>query len=165
MRKSRTAEPGIRKPAAAKMQSTARMGRPPLSWDTDGIDGEPPRKYAPEEVLALHVFFQAVLDVRSGSSVPDRDRHTAAQFLRGDGAFCEIHAFWAAVLGLSAAAARAQAMQQHGTAIARIISHYEKQAQAVQAAQERRSLAALRRERITRRPLLRRRIVEQSQRE
>lgn len=84
------------------------------------LDGpeEPTTKYSPEQVLALHVMWQAIADVTNGTATP-MERETAAQFLLGYGAYTGIHAFWCALIGVPARAAVEQVMRKHGTAIAR----------------------------------------------
>jgi hypothetical protein len=88
------------------------------------LDGpeEPTTKYSPEQVLAMHVLWQAVADVTSVSVRPF-ERESAAQFLLGYGAYAGIHAFWCAMIGVPARAAVEQVMLKHGTAIARVRAH------------------------------------------
>jgi len=88
------------------------------------LDGpqEPTTKYSPEQVLAMHVLWQAVADVTSVSVRPF-ERESAAQFLLGYGAYAGVHAFWCALVGVPARAAVEQVMLKHGTAIARARAH------------------------------------------
>lgn len=110
----------------APVKRTGVGGRP-RTGDIDVDDPpESPKHYSPEQVLALHVFWQAVADVQSTALVRQRERLTAAQFLAGVYPFNMMQTFWAQVLGLDAKAAREQAMQRHGTAIARVLAHAER---------------------------------------
>ena len=108
------------------LKRTNQGGRP-RRGDLD-VDEPPesPKHYSPEQVLALHVFWQAIVDVQTSSLIRARERLTAAQFLAGVAPFNVMQAFWSSVLGLDAKAAREQAMQKHGTAIARVLTHGRK---------------------------------------
>jgi hypothetical protein len=88
------------------------------------LDGpqEPTAKYSPEQVLAMHVLWQAVADVTNGTATP-MERETAAQFLLGYGAYAGVHAFWCALIGVPPRAAIEQVMLKHGTVIARARAH------------------------------------------
>lgn len=110
----------------ASVKRTGVGGRP-RTGDID-VDDPPdaPRHYSPEQVLALHVFWQAVADVQSTALVKGRERLHAAMFLAGAFPFRQMQIFWAQVLGLDPQAARELAMQRHGTAIARVLSHAER---------------------------------------
>lgn len=85
-------------------------------WALESPDA--PRHYSPEQVLALHVFWQAVLDLHSRSG----QRLKAAQFLAGIYPCTVTQTFWAGILGLDAQAARAQALERYGTAIAHALA-------------------------------------------
>jgi len=115
------------KPPGLRRLVRALDGRPspgrPAAIDAL-LDGpqEPTTKYSPEQVLAMHVLWQAVADVTNGSATPI-ERETATQFLLGYGAYAGIHAFWCALIGVPARAAVEQVMRKHGTAIARVRAH------------------------------------------
>jgi hypothetical protein len=112
--------PGLRR--HLRVDGRPSPGRPSLTEaDLDGPD-TPTRTYSPEQVLAMHVIWQAVSDVYSASGSP-QDRDTAAQFLLGCGAYAGIHAFWCALIGVPARAAVEQVMLKHGTVIARVRAH------------------------------------------
>jgi hypothetical protein len=112
--------PGLRRRLHADDQT--RSGRPTVLASL--VDGpqEPTPKYTPEQVLAMHVMWQAVADVTNSSATP-MERESAAQFLLGYGAYAGIHAFWCALVGVPARAAVEQVMRKHGTAIARARAH------------------------------------------
>ena len=86
-------------------------------WEPD----EPGREFAPEEKIALQVFYQALIDLSSRTAGP---RHTdsAAHFLLAAEPYQAIHAFWCGVLGIEPRAAVEQVMLKHGTQIARVRS-------------------------------------------
>lgn len=108
--------PGLRRRLPVDDHSSP--GRPTvLASIVDGPQ-DPTPKYTPEQVLAMHVMWQAVADVTNSSATP-MERESAAQFLLGYGAYAGIHAFWCALVGVPARAAVEQVMVKHGTAIAR----------------------------------------------
>jgi hypothetical protein len=120
VRKSRTAAPGLRR--RLPVDDHASHGRPTVLASIMDGPQEPTPKYTPEQVLAMHVLWQAVADVTSVSVRPF-ERESAAQFLLGYGAYAGIHAFWCALVGVPARAAVEQVMVKHGTAIARARAH------------------------------------------
>ena len=108
------------------------------------LDGpeEPTTKYSPEQVLAMHVMWQAVADVTNSTATP-MERESAAQFLLGYGAYAGIHAFWCALVGVPVRAAVEQVMQKHGTAIARARAYGVREMLRRQAEARRRGLCGI----------------------
>jgi hypothetical protein len=132
--------PGLRR--HLRVDGRPSPGRPSLTEaDLDGPD-TPTRTYSPEQVLAMHVIWQAVSDVYSASGSP-QDRDTAAQFLLGCGAYAGIHAFWCALVGVPARAAVEQVMLKHGTVIARVRAHGVREMMRRQAEARRRGACAI----------------------
>lgn len=112
--------PGLRR--HLRVDGRPSPGRPALTEaDLDGPD-QPTRTYSPEQVLAMHVIWQAVADVTNGTATL-MERETAAQFLLGAGAYAGVHAFWCALIGVPPRAAIEQVMLKHGTVIARARAH------------------------------------------
>jgi hypothetical protein len=82
---------------------------------------EPEQVYAPEQRIAMQVFFQAVSDLTSKTGGP-RHQDSAAQFLLACDPYRDVHAFWCHLIGIDPKAAVEQVMRRHGTQIARIRS-------------------------------------------
>jgi hypothetical protein len=101
--------------------------RPPAHDVLDGLaDGppEPPVHYAPEQVLALHVLWQAVIDLRDRDA---RIAYQAACFLVAEHPYETMHAFWCALINRDSRAAVSDVLIAHGTRIAQLRSHMARQ--------------------------------------